>query len=120
MQRCPAFILPALLWLPLGLALVTVGRGFSLALSGWPLWLELVFIAPLGVPLAWACRALWRGGHVVSASVAAVVLAPATVLGVLMGGLFGPFGVVVYALFFSLPAWGVYGFFRYCEKNRPT
>ena len=54
-----------------------------------------------------------RGGHVVSAWVTFVVLAPATVWAVLIGGLFGPLGIAIYAIIVSLPAWAVYGFFRY-------
>lgn len=118
-MKRPSFILLSLLWLPLGMQLVAVARGFSLIIEPQA-WLDLVFLAPFGVPLALACRLLWRGRHVVSAWVAFIVLAPATVWAVLIGGLFGPLGIAIYAIVLSLPAWAVYGFFRYRAKSRPA
>lgn len=119
MKRRFSFTLLALLWLPFGMLLMTAARGMPLFVEPQA-WLELIILAPLGLPLALACRALRRRGHVVSAWVAFIVLAPATVGAVLIGGLFGPLGLVVYAIVFSLPAWAVYGVFRYRAKSRPV
>ena len=116
MKRSP-FILLSLLWLPFGMLLVTAVRGTPLFVEPQA-WLSLIFLAPFGLPLALACRALWRGGHVASAWVAFIILAPATVWAVLIGGLFGPLGIAIYAIVFSLPAWAIYGFFRYRAKSR--
>ena len=118
-MKRPSFILLSLLWLPLGMLLVTIVRGIPLFIEPQA-WLGLLFLAPFGLPLALACRALRRGGHVVSAWVTFIVLAPATVWAVLIGGLFGPLGIAIYAIVFSLPAWAVYGFFRYRAKSRPA
>ncbi len=119
MKRFSSFILLALLWLPFGILLVTAARGIPLFIEPQA-WLALIFLAPFGLPLALACRALRRGGHVASAWVTFIVLAPATVGSVLIGGLFGPLGIAIYAIVFSLPAWAVYGFFRYRAKSRPA
>lgn len=119
MKRFSFFILLALLWLPFGILLVTAARGLPLFIEPQA-WLALIFLAPFGLPLALACRALRRGGHVVSAWIMFIVLAPATVGSVLIGGLFGPLGVAIYAIVFSLPAWAVYGFFRHRSKSQPA
>ena len=117
MTRPSTFILLTLLWLPFGMLLVTAARGIPLLIEPQA-WLGLIFLAPFGLPLGLACRALWRRGHVVSAWATFVVLAPATVWAVLIGGLLGPLGIAIYAIVFSLPAWMVYGIFRYRSKNR--
>lgn len=119
MRRPSTFILLTLLWLPFGMLLVTAARGIPLLIEPQA-WLGLIFLAPFGLPLGLACRALWRRGHVVSAWVTFIVLAPATVWAVLIGGLLGPLGIAIYAIVLSLPAWAVYGFFRYRAKSRPV
>ncbi len=117
MKRFSIFVLLALLWLPFGILLVTAARGIPLFVEPQA-WLALIFLAPFGLPLASACRALRRGGHVVSAWAAFIVLAPATVGSVLIGGLFGPLGIAIYAIVFSFPAWAIYGFFHYRSKSQ--
>lgn len=112
-----SFILFSLLWLPFGMLLVTIVRGIPLFIEPQA-WLGLIFLAPFGLPLALGCRALWRGGHVTSARVVFIILAPATVWAVLIGGLLGPLGIAIYAIVFSFPAWAVYGFFRYRAKSQ--
>lgn len=118
MKRFFSFMLLALLWLPLGIFLVAP-KGILLFVDS-QVWLALIFLAPLGLPLALACRALRRGGHVVSAWVTFIVLAPATVGSVVIGGLFGPLGIALYVIIFSLPAWAVYGFFHHRTKSQPA
>lgn len=114
-----SFILLSLLWLPSGMLLVTAARGTPLFIEPQA-WLTLIFLAPFGLPLALACRALRRGGHVMSAWAAFIVLAPATVGSVLIGGLFGPLGIAIYAIVFSLPAWAIYALFRHRSKGQPA
>lgn len=118
MKRRSTFILPALLWLPLGMLLATAARGFS-PFSDPQAWLSLIGVAPFGLLLALACRGLHRGRHPAVAWAIFIVFAPVTVLAVLMGGLFGFVGIAAYAVAASLPAWAVYGFFRYRSK-RPS
>jgi len=117
LKRLPTFILLALLWLPFGILLVTASKGLPLFIEPQA-WLSLIVLAPFGLPLALACRALRCDGYSVTAWTTFIVLAPATVLAVLLGGLLGPLGIVVYAIVLSLPAWAVYVFFRYRSKNQ--
>lgn len=118
MKRPSTFILLTLLWLPFGMLLVTAARGFPLFIEPQA-WLGLIFLAPFGLPLGLACRGLHRGRHPAVAWAIFIVFAPVTVLAVLMGGLFGFVGIAAYAVAASLPAWAVYGFFRYRSK-RPS
>ena len=119
MKRFLLFVLLASLWLPFGMLSGDYSQRNSLiyrtaGVAGIDLSGTIRF------PLALACRALWRGKHVVSAWVTFIVLAPATVWAVLIGGLLGPLGIAIYAIVFSFPAWAVYGFFRHRAKSRPA
>ena len=98
------FVPLALLWLPLGIAVTAAVRGMGLPVEPQA-WLGLVMIAPCGLPLALACRWLWRLGHAGPAWAALAVLAPATVLSSLYAGLLGPLAIAVYAGVISLPVW---------------
>jgi len=109
----PGFYIVALLWLPVGLILSALLRGFGFA-SGpdvpamasvlAPL-LSLIVVAPAGLPLALACRQLRRLGYVRATWAAAAVLAPATVAASLLAGLLGPLAIAIYAIILSLPVW---------------
>ena len=116
MKRLSSFILFALLWLPLGILLVSPVGGM-LMFAEPQAWLALAVVAPFGLPLALACRALRRIGHPVLAWAAFVVLAPATVMAVLFAGLLGPLGIAIYAIVLSLPAWAVYAIFRHRQRQ---
>ena len=92
-------------WLP-------VGFHAGLAAAGdlrWPMevdaWLQLAALAGGGVPLALACRLLWRRGRALAACAALAVLAPATVAGTVAVDGFGPLAVATLAAAASLPAW---------------
>ena len=109
----PVFFIAALLWLPVGLILSALLRGFgfgggpdtpAMGLLLAPL-LSLVVVAPAGLPLALACRQLRRLGYVRTTWVAAAVLAPATVAASLLAGLLGPLAIATYAVILSLPIW---------------
>ena len=126
MKRFLLFVLFASLWLPLAIFLIYVLFLIMAQVVETPgpvqlrPWVDFAVLSPFGFPLALACRALRRGGHVVSAWITFIVLAPATVWAVLIGGLFGPLGIAIYAIVFSFPAWAVYGFFRHRAKSQPA
>ena len=109
------FWLLALLWLPAGvmaaaalrrpleegLAAVTgIGPTTALTAAG-----SLVLIAPCGLPLALACRRLWRLGYRRGAWWAGIALGAVTVAAALTAGLLGPVAVAAYAVVLSLPVW---------------
>lgn len=94
-----------LLWLPagfhFGLALEG-GTGLAADAGGWP---QIAALAAGGVPLALACRLLWRRGRAWAACAALAVLGPGAVTGtVALEGL-GPLAVAVVGTVVSLPAW---------------
>ena len=104
------------LWLPV---LVLVISFVRLGIDGFGagpgvadvLWL-FGLAWPVGISLTLAVRLMHRRPHVLSRILAygcAVVLGLASVWGVIMGGLFGPIGVVAYPLVASLPAWIILG-----------
>ncbi|MCY4547188.1 MAG: hypothetical protein OXC28_02365 [Defluviicoccus sp.] len=95
----------SLLWLPagfhLGLALAG-GIGLAAHADGW---LHIAALVAGGVPLALACRLLWRRGHAWAACAGFAVLGPGAVAGTLALEGFGPFAVATVAAAASLPAW---------------
>ena len=66
---------------------------------------SLVVVAPAGLPLALACRRLYRLGHARAGWAAFAVLAPATVAASLLAGLLGPLAIAVCAAVLSAPVW---------------
>ena len=109
----PVFFIVALLWLPVGLVVSALLRGFgfgggpdtpTMALLLAPL-LSLVVVAPAGLPLALACRQLRRRGYVRTTWAGAAVLAPVTVAASLLAGLLGPLAIAICAVVLSLPVW---------------
>lgn len=109
------FWLAALLWLPAGIVATAVVR---FGADAWPAtepgaWIamavmslqSLVFVAPCGLPLALACRRLWRLGHGRVAWAAGIGLGTVTVAASLGAGLLGPAGILAFASVLSAPAW---------------
>ena len=106
----------ALLWLPAGV-LATAAVRFLPGpgdVSGGA-WLEmllagagLLVVAPCGLPLALACRRLWRLHYRRLAWVAGIGLGAVTVAASLVAGLLGPIAIAVYAAVLSLPVWGTW------------
>ena len=104
------------LWLPVLVLVISFVRFDVDGFGAWPgvtdvLWL-FGLAWPVGISLTLAVRLMHRRPHVLSRILAygcAVVLGLASVWGVIMGGLFGPIGVVAYPLVASLPAWIILG-----------
>ncbi len=98
------FYAGATLWLPAGLLLQALVR-FDFRLGNPADFLahahQLLVVAPFGLPLALACRWLWRKGYRRSAWAAFAALVPPSALAALLGGLLGPLGIAVFA---SIPA----------------
>ena len=94
-----------LLWLPAGFHLgLAPGGGIGLAANADG-WLRMASLAAGGVPLALACRLLWRQDRAWAACAAFAVLGPGAVAGTLALEGFGPLAVATVAAAASLPAW---------------
>ena len=100
-------------WLPLGILVLSVIRFGGLPTDaglGGPLAVGamvgsmVLFTWIAAIPLTVALALLYRRARVLAYACGAV-LAPITVFGALIGGLFGPIGIVAYPLAFSAPAW---------------
>lgn len=110
----------ALLWLPAGFAATGLAR------FGWPVdpvaWLPalqtLAVVAPCGLPLALACRRLWRLGCRKTAWGSAIGLGTVTVAAGLVAGLLGPLAIGICAVALSLPVWLAWWLARR-ERARP-
>ncbi|MCY3913461.1 MAG: hypothetical protein OXG43_09460 [Chloroflexi bacterium] len=79
--------------------------------------LMVLFAWIAAFPLTLAVTYLHRRVRVL-AYVCAIVLAPLTVYGAVIGGLFGPVGIVLYPLVLSLPAWIVLGVTVLVQRRR--
>ena len=109
--RRPAFGLLALSWLPVGIAATALVRGMPCPVEP-SAWLSLVVTAPCGLPLALACRRLWRAEYPGTAWAAFAILAPVTAVASLFAGLLGPVAIAIYALVISAPVWILSAFLR--------
>lgn len=116
------------LWLPLAILVVSVLRFGGLPsdadIGGMPnagvmIGSMVLFTWIAALPLTLAVTFLYRRVRVLAYALGAV-LAPLTVFGVLIGGLFGPIGIVAYALVFSAPAWIALGITALIQRNRTS
>ena len=120
-----AFWTGSLLWLPAGVMLTALIRFPEQLLSpmGWMMLLgglaSLIFVAPCGLPLALACRQLWRRGYRQAAWASMVVLGLVSIGATLLAGLLGPIAIAVYAIVLSLPVWLAVGFVSVLQRRRP-
>jgi len=111
------FWILALGWLPAGLLLQGVVRFFPgesgawtpefVLMAGVMMLQGLIPVAPCGLPLALACRRLWRLDYRRTAWSLGIGLGAVTTLAALFAGLLGPLAILVAVLVLSLPAWGV-------------
>lgn len=117
-------ILP--LWLPLAILVVTAVRFATLSpgedAGGIPgavamIALMVLFAWIAAFPLTLAVTFLHRRVRAL-AYVCGVVLVPLTVYSAVIGGLFGPVGIVLYPLVLSLPAWLALGITILVERRR--
>ena len=119
-----AFLIGSLLWLPVGVILTTV-RALRGTICKPMMWLgmlanlgSLIVVAPCGLPLALACRRLWRSGYREAAWVTMVGLGIVTVVATLLAGLLGPIAIAVYAIILSLPVWLAVGIVSLVQRRR--
>jgi len=114
------------LWLPLAILVVSAIRFATLSpgeeISGLPnavamIALMVLFAWIAAFPLTLAVTFLHRRVRAL-AYVCGVVLAPLTVYGAVIGGLFGPVGVVAYPLVLSLPSWIALGITVLVQRRR--
>ena len=106
-----AFLAGSLIWLPFGLMLTFIVRFPEQLASpmGWlsllPALASLIIVAPCGLPLALACRRLWRLGYREAAWATMAVLGLVTVAVTVVAGLLGPVAIAACATILSLPVW---------------
>ena len=114
------------LWLPLAILVVSAIRFGGLPLpveEGEPLIVAamvasmVLFTWLAALSLTLAVTRLHRRVRVLAYACGAV-LAPLTIAAALIGGLFGPVGIVLYALVISLPAWIALGITALVQRNR--
>ncbi len=114
--RIASFLLFGLLWLPAGIVVSAILRGFFL--PDPVMIFSLIPAAPSGFPLVLACFGIWRVGRWPAAAVTFAVLAPVTVLAGLAGGLLGPLGIAGFATVVSAPAWILFGYLLHRRRRR--
>ena len=111
------FWLLSLAWLPAGIVVVSLLLALSrpaspeMALTPAAL-LSLAPAVPCGLPLALACRGIWRTGSTRVAWISFAILAPLSSFAALVGGLLGPIGIAIHTAVLSAPAWIAYAVVR--------
>ena len=114
------------LWLPLAILALSVirfgGLPFAAGAGGMPnagamIGSMVAFTWIAALPLTLALTFLHRRGRVL-AYVCGALLAPITVFAALLGGMFGPVGIVAYPLVFSAPAWIALGITALIQRRR--
>ncbi|WP_156013481.1 hypothetical protein [Thioalkalivibrio sp. HK1] len=119
--RIALFLAGALLWLPIALILQSLVR-FGPEFFGQPMIGEMILStiapAPFGLPLALACACLWRHGFRKTAILSFVLLAPLSLVGIVVGGLLGLPGMTLISLLLSLPAWAIFSISLFLSKRR--
>lgn len=111
------YALGAAFWLPIAVALPTVPNAL-VAPPGPAVWLSLLPTIPAGMPLAAACYLIRRTGRSRAATTTFILAGFVTVLAALVGGLFGPIGILAYCLVASIPAWLVLGFYKAIDARK--
>lgn len=91
-------------WNPFLIIIISLIRGFSLPLDP-AIFFQLLPALPAGWFLYFAVLRIHNSGRKRTAKVLFVILAPITSFLSIIGGLFGPIGIVLYSLVASIPAW---------------
>ncbi len=91
-------------WNPFLIIFISLIRGFSLPLD--PLiFIQLLPALPAGWFLYFAILRIHNSDRKRTAKVLFIILAPITSFLSIIGGLFGPIGIILYSLVASIPAW---------------
>ncbi len=72
---------------------------------------------PCGLPLTFVLMRLHRHSRIAT-GILIVLLVPLSGLFAMYGGLFGPFGTLIYSASASIPAWVVWGIYALLEYRR--
>ena len=91
-------------WNPLLIIFISLIRGFSLPLD-LAIYYQLLPTLISGWFLYFAVLKIHNSGRKTAAKVLFIIFAPITSLLSIMGGLFGPIGIILYSLVASIPAW---------------
>ena len=91
-------------WNPFLIIVISIIRGFSLPLDP-AIYFRLLPILIAGLFLYFAVLRIHNSGRKRTAKVLFVILAPITSFLSIIGGLFGPIGIILYSLVASIPAW---------------
>ena len=91
-------------WNPFLIIFISLVRGFSLPLDPASYY-QLLPTLIAGWFLYFAVLKIHNSGRKTAAKVLFVILAPITSFLSIMGGLFGPIGIILYSLVVSIPAW---------------
>ena len=86
------------------------GEGWTpelILMAGVMMIQSLIPVAVCGLPLALACRRIWRMDFHRTAWSLGVGLGAVTTLATVLAGLLGPLAILIAALVLSLPAWVV-------------
>ncbi len=107
----------ASLWNPLLIIVFSLIRGFSLPLDPEIYFLLLPTLIA-GLILYFAVLKIHNSGRKRTAKVLFVILAPITSLLSIIGGLFGPIGIILYSLVASVPAWAYWLVCKFMDTRK--
>lgn len=91
-------------WNPFLIIVINLIRGFNLPLDP-AIYFQLLPALPAGWFLYFAVLKIHNSGRKRTAKVLFVIFAPITSFLTIIGGLFGPIGIILYSLVASIPAW---------------
>ncbi len=107
----------ASLWNPLLIIIFSLIRGFSLPLDP-EIYFQLLPSLPAGWFLYFAVLKIHNSGRKRTAKVLFAILAPITSFLYIIGGLFGPIGIILYSLVASVPAWAYWLVCKFMDTRK--
>ncbi len=110
-------ILLASTWNPVLIFVITLLRGFTVPLDVES-YLQLIPAMFGGWFLFFAVKKIYDLGRKTTGITVFIILAPITSLASLIGGLFGPIGIILYCLILSIPAWLIWLIVRWLEARK--